>query len=86
MIEEFKGANESDVKNLIAFVQMGKRWVILLTNNQTKKDRKKRKDRRKRKRTLNVFIISNVTLGIVHWSNSDRNQIGRGPGGYTKWH
>lgn len=41
MIEEFKGANESDVKNLIAFVQMGKRWVILLTNNQAKNKQKR---------------------------------------------
>lgn len=58
-------------------------------NKQTKtkqKDRKKKKERRKRKRTVNVFIISNMTLGVVHWSSSDRNQIGRGPGGYTRWH
>ena len=46
MIEESKGANESDVKNLIVFVQMGKRWVILLTNKQ----KQKRKIGRKRKR------------------------------------
>lgn len=82
MIEESKGANESDVKNLIVFVQMGKRWVILLTNKQ----KQNRKIGRKRKRTVNVFIISNMTLGVVHWSSSDRNQIGRGPGGYTRWH
>jgi len=46
MIEESKGANESDVKNLIVFVQLGKRWVILLTNKQ----KQNRKIGRKRKR------------------------------------
>ena len=46
MIEESKGANESDVKNLIVFVQMGKRWVILLTN----KHKQHRKIGRNRKR------------------------------------
>lgn len=45
-IEESKGANESDVKNLIVFVQMRKRWVILLTNKQ----KQNRKIGRKRKR------------------------------------
>lgn len=57
-----------------------------INKQSNKKIGKKRKDRRKRKRTLNVFIISNVTLGIVHWSNSIEPDWCRGPGGYTKWH
>lgn len=39
--------------------------------------------KRKRKRNNNVSVTSNVTLGIVCQSGSDRNQIARGSGRYS---
>lgn len=46
----------------------------------------KKRLKEKEKKTVNVYIISNVTLGIVHWSGSDRNQIPRGSSGYRLHH
>lgn len=45
------------------------------------KNKRKRKER-ERGRRVNVSVTSSIILGVVHWSNSDRNQIARGPGGH----